>query len=340
MEDTCFVVVNWNGASLLPACLDALARQTRPARVVVVDNGSTDGSAAAVAARPGVAWVPLGRNTGFAGGANVGIRRALLEGARFVALVNTDVALAPDWLARVRAAADRHPAAGALCGTLVFADRPGQVNSTGLVLDPLFRARDRDFGAPLAALDRADGPVAGASFGAVLLRASALRRVGLLDPAFFAYCEDADWSLRAARAGVPLRFVREARAVHGYARTAGAGSPLQRYLLARNHLRIVARHAPVAVALLVVPLVAAARLLLAAPRELLRGRPAHAVAQIRAAVDGVALAWDALGERLRGDAPAAARIGRSRLLGTAVVGERAPPYPAATPGAGAPWSAR
>jgi GT2 family glycosyltransferase len=323
MEDTCFVVVNWNGASLLPACLDALARQTHPARVVVVDNGSTDASAAVVLARAGVEWLPLGRNTGFAGGANAGIRRALLGGGRFVALVNTDAVLAPDWLARLHAAADGHPEAGALCGTLVFADRPHEVNSTGLVMDGLLRARDRDFGVPLATLTRGDGPMPAASFGAVLLRASALRRVGLLDPAFFAYCEDADWSLRAAAAGVGAWWVKDAVGAHGYARTAGAGSPLQRYLLARNHLRVAARHLPLALALLVVPALAALRLLAAAPRELLRGRPAHALAQLRAARDGLRLAAGALRPRLGLRAPAL-------------------PYPAAMPGAaaGAPWSAR
>jgi GT2 family glycosyltransferase len=321
MEDTFFVVVNWNGAGLLPACLDALHGQTVRAAIVVVDNGSVDSSRAVVAARPWAEWLPLGQNTGFAAGANVGIRRALLAGARFVALVNTDVVLAPDWLERLRADADHHRACGLWNGLLLFQDDPERVNSTGLVLDGLLRAKDRDFGLPLAALARADGPIAGVTGGAVLLRASALRATGLLDPAYFAYCEDADLSLRAARDGIGCRFVAGARALHGYARTAGAGSPLQRYLLARNHLRLAARHLPLPLALLLVPALAILRLLLAAPRELLRRRPAHAAAQARAVRDGIWLAGDALGVRL-GLRPAVPR------------------YPATAPAAGAPWSAR
>lgn len=301
MEDTFFVVVNWNGAALLPACLDALRAQTRPARVLVVDNGSRDASAEVVAARRWAEWLPLGANTGFAAGANAGIRRALRAGARFVALVNTDVVLAPDWLERLRADADHHCECGIWNGLLLFADDASRVNSTGLVLDGLLRAKDRDFGLPLADLARTDGPIPGATGGALLLRAAALRTTGLLDPTYFAYCEDADLSIRAARAGIGCRFVGAARALHGYARTAGAGSPLQRYLLARNHLRLAARHLPLPLALLVVPALAALRLVLAVPRELLlRRRPAHARAQLLAACDGLRLALDALAARLRG----------------------------------------
>jgi GT2 family glycosyltransferase len=298
MEDTFIVVVNWNGERLLPECLAALRAQTCSAHVLVVDNGSTDASAEIVATtRSG--WLPLGRNTGFAAAANAGIRRALLAGARFVALVNTDVVVAPDWLVRLRADADRHPEAGIWNGLLLFADEPRCVNSTGLVFDRLLRARDRDFGRPLADLCRPSGPVPGATLGAALLRASALLRTGLLDPGYFAYCEDADLSLRAARAGIGCRYVARARAWHGYARTTGAGSPLQRYLLARNHLKLAAAHLPLPLAAAALLLLPALRAAVAAPRELVRGRPAHARAQLLAARDGTALGAAALIARLR-----------------------------------------
>ncbi len=244
--DTWVVVVNWNGALLLGACLDALARQSHPVHVVVVDNGSTDESEKVVTGRAGVEWCPTGENLGFAEGSNVGIRRALEAGARFVALVNTDVVVAPNWIERLVADADAHPEAGIFGGLLLFADEPGRVNSTGLVMDALGRVRDRDFGVEVARLAREDGPTLGVTGGAVLLRADALRRVGLLDPAYFAYYEDADLCARARRAGIGCRYVAAARATHGFGRSIGAGSPRQRYLLARNHLRL-RRDAPAAV---------------------------------------------------------------------------------------------
>jgi GT2 family glycosyltransferase len=294
------VVVNWNGADLLASCLDALLAQTRPVRVVVVDNGSTDGSAAIVAARPAVEWIPLGENTGFAAACNVGMRRALRAGARHVALVNNDAVLDRDWLALTVAAADAHPEAGLFCGLMVFADEPEVVNSSGLVFDAVLRARDRDFRAPLSRAPRADGPVPGVTGGAALLRSETLRRVGLFDPELFIYCEDADLSLRAARAGVAAFYVAAARAVHGFGRTVAHASPRRRHLLARNHLRVAARHLPLPVALALVPALAFARVAVNVPLELVRGRRDHASAQLRAVVEGLSGAARDVRNRLAG----------------------------------------
>ncbi len=305
--DTWILVVNWNGEKLLPACLAALERLTRPAHVLVVDNGSTDGSAGAVAAFPGVEWLPLGENTGFSPANDAGFRRALAAGARYVATVNPDVRVEPGWLSLLVAAAEAHPEAGILGGLLLFGDEPERVNSTGLVLDRLWRAFDRDFGVPLAGLGTPDGPVAGVSGGAALHRAEALRRIGLYDPAYFAYYEDVDLSLRAARHGILSWYVSGARALHGYGRSFGPGSPRQRYLLARNHLRCLAAHAPLPLVLAALPALILLRAFVRAPLELLRGRPAHAWAHFRGAWAGAAAGLSALGERLRGvEVPAGA----------------------------------
>lgn len=295
------IVVNWNGATLLWTCLEALRSQTRSAQVVVVDNGSTDTSETVVAAFSGMRWLPLGANRGFAEGCNAGIRVALAGGARYVALVNTDVVLAPDWAERIVAAGEAHPEAGLFNGVLLFGDDPSRVNSTGIELDRLGRAFDRDFGTPAESLARNDGPIEAISGGAALLRAESLRRIGLFDPGYFAYYEDVDLSLRAARAGIGCRYVSGARAFHGYGRTFGPDAPRKRYLLARNHLRCAARNLPLARA---VPLVVALPLLrvaVRAPLELLRGRPAHAAAHARGAVAGFTAAVGALARRARRD---------------------------------------
>jgi GT2 family glycosyltransferase len=299
--DSWVVVVNWNGAALLPACLAALSRLRRTAHVAVVDNGSADASAEAVAAFPSVGWIPLGRNAGFAAANNVGLRRALAAGARYVAIVNPDVEVEPDWLDELVAAAEAHPEAGLFGGLLVFADDPSRVNSTGIVLDALGRAFDRDFGAPLASLARPGGRVTGVTGGAALLRAEALRRIGLFDPAYFAYYEDVDLSLRAAACGVATWYVPSARARHGYGRSFGPGSPAQRYLLARNHLRALATHQPLSRALALAPALALLRAGVKAPLELARGRPAHASAHLRAAGAGALAAAEAIARRVKGD---------------------------------------
>ncbi|HVI76170.1 MAG TPA: glycosyltransferase family 2 protein [Anaeromyxobacteraceae bacterium] len=298
--DVWIAVVNWNGEALLPRCLAALGRLSRPAHVVVVDNGSTDHSGEVVASFPSVEWVPLGRNTGFAAANNVALRRALEAGARWIAVVNPDVEVAPDWLDLLVAAGEAHPDVGLLGGTLLFADDPSRVNSTGLVLDRFGRAFDRDFGVPVAELCRPDGPVAGVTGGAALLRADALRKVGLFDPGYFAYYEDVDLSFRAAEAGVRAWYVGAARAAHGFGKSFGADSPRRRELLARNHLRFAATHLPVARAVPIAHGFTVLRTLVRAPLELARGRPAHAVAHWRGAAEGAVEAVGALGRRVRG----------------------------------------
>src|SRR2546428_6862552 len=103
------------------------------------------------------------------------MRRALDAGAEFVGLINNEVAVTRDWLGRLLEAAAAHPEAGLFTGTLLFRGEE-VVNSTGLVIDALGRARDRDFRVPVAELTRTDRPVAGVSGGGAPLPAPTLRR--------------------------------------------------------------------------------------------------------------------------------------------------------------------
>jgi len=258
------VVLTWNGAHLLPECLRALRRQDArvPLHIVVVDNASTDGTAALLACDfPDVEHLRLPENMGYSRGNNEAMRRALDAGADFVALINNDVELAPDWLRILLDGARAHPEVGLLTGTLLFRGEE-VVNSTGLILDGFGRARDRDFRVPLAELSRTDGEVEGVSGGAALLRASMLREIGLFDPAYFAYYEDVDLSLRAASAGYRSFYVRAASARHRFGATFGAY-----------------------------------RAAVKAPLELLRLRPALAWAEVRAAAAGGFAALRALSDR-------------------------------------------
>jgi len=275
------VVLTWNGAHLLPECLRALRRQDArvPLHIVVVDNASTDGTAALLACDfPDVEHLRLPENMGYSRGNNEAMRRALDAGADFVALINNDVELAPDWLRILLDAARAHPEAG-------------------LILDGFGRARDRDFRVPLAELSRTDGEVEGVSGGAALLRASMLREIGLFDPAYFAYYEDVDLSLRAASGGYRSFYVRAATARHRFGATFGADSPAQRYLLGVGHLRTLARHEPLVKAAPLVALTMVYRAAVKAPVELLRLRPALAWAELRAAAAGGLAALRALSDR-------------------------------------------
>lgn len=236
------VIPNWNGLSWLPRCLRALAAQERaPDEVIVVDNGSHDGSLDYLRdEHPGVRAVALDHNTGFAHAANAGLRAAAGE---LVALVNADVELAPDWLARTGAALEAHPEAASVACKMLSLHDPGVVDDAGDVLrrDGVCEQRGR-FGPDDGRFDAA-GEVFGACAGAALYRRDAVLAAGGFDERYFAYLEDVDLALRLRLAGWTCRY-EPAVALHAAQSSSAAlpgGAP---FLATRNTLVLVAKFWP------------------------------------------------------------------------------------------------
>ena len=212
------IVLSWNGRDDTLECLEALGKVIDPpVQVVCVDNGSTDGTVEAVRARhPDVHLIENGRNLGFSGGCNVGIRWALEQGADWVVLVNNDATVAPDAVQGFAAAAERHPRAGILTGKVFFADRPDRIWFAGqrflawLGYSGRHRGQGRRDG-PRYSRDRATDRATGALMAT---SRKLIEEVGMLDEDLFAYVEDVDWSLRARAAGFEVVFIPSARAWH------------------------------------------------------------------------------------------------------------------------------
>jgi len=232
------VIPNHDGRRWIEGCLDSVAAQTlAPADVVVVDNGSTDGSPAVARAREGVRVLEMGENLGFAAAANAGIAAARADA---VALVNTDVVLAPDWLERMLAALGE--GVGSVACKMVDLADPGVLYDAGDVLrrDGACEQRGR-FARDDGRFD-APGEVFAACAGAALYRREAVEAVGGFDERLFLYLEDVDLGLRLALAG--WRCAYEPRAVARHAGEGSAGPASPAWWAARNTVLLAARAFP------------------------------------------------------------------------------------------------
>jgi hypothetical protein len=240
------VVLNWNGRADTLACLDSLRAVSREdVQILVVDNGSTDGSVPAIrVAHPGLELVETGRNLGYAGGNNVGIERAVAAGADFVLVLNNDTTCAPDLVDRLLEAAARHPRAGLLCPRMLYMDEPHRVWFDGARWNPAgltfaFPGKDRDereLGAANHETDYACG-------AALFVRAEVVRQVGAFDERYFLVWEESDWCYRARQAGWSSMVVPSARIWHKVGASFGSeASPLRAYFSSRNKMVWLARH--------------------------------------------------------------------------------------------------
>jgi GT2 family glycosyltransferase len=228
------VVVNYNLGPHLARCLEAVRAQVLPAlRVIVVDNGSVDGSLTALAARPGdLELVALGRNTGFATAANRGIERA--EDCEWVALLNPDAFPEPGWLqALVRATGER-PGYALLASRQLMANDPSRFDGAGDVYAVSGLAWRRLFGQPARGAALAAEEVFGPCAAAALYRRDALVEVGGFDESFFCYFEDVDLAFRMRLRGHRCLYVPEAVVHHVGSAVRGRHSAFALYHGHRN----------------------------------------------------------------------------------------------------------
>ncbi|MBI4552049.1 MAG: glycosyltransferase family 2 protein [Candidatus Latescibacteria bacterium] len=248
MPSVIAVVVNYNRRDDTLECLDSLQRVPSPALdVLVVDNGSSDGSVEAIRARfPGVTVIEAGTNLGYPGGNNLGIERALERGAEYLFILNNDIVVDPDIVQALVDVAEHDMAVGMVCPKVYYYDRRDVIWSAGSRIDmrtgtPLLRG--------CGEVDRgqydAECPVEVIDGCAILVTRRLCEQVGLIDPTYFAYYEDTDWAIRATRAGFRIIYTPRARAWHKVSATNRSGtarSPFQVYYHIRNHLLFLSRY--------------------------------------------------------------------------------------------------
>ncbi len=249
---TAVVIVNWNGRRFLDVCLEAVFAQTAPPElVVVVDNGSSDGSVEHLRQRwPSVRVVPLSSNAGVAAGNNAGIRAALEAGARFLLLLNNDAIMRADVLGELHGAlAEGGDATWAAAPKILYRGQPDRIWSAGGSFE-WWRGLSRDRGTGEPDRGQYDRPqdIDYANTCCLLVRADAFASVGLMDEAYFMYYDDSDFSARLRRAGGRIRYVPAAGVLHDV--QASTGGALDRpslfalYYTTRNRPRFIRRNAP------------------------------------------------------------------------------------------------
>jgi GT2 family glycosyltransferase len=243
------IVLTYDGRALLEVVLPSLAAQSEPAReVIVVDNGSTDGTSEWLRSQwPQVKVLALPTNVGVAAALNQGVAQA---GGEYVALLNNDLELAGDWLAEMVAGLQRHPdAASVACKLRSYRDRE-RLDGAGDVLTRRLVAFRRGGGELDEGQYDREEEILTPTAGAALYRASALAEVGPFDESFWAYFEDVDWGLRAQLAGWRSWYIPGALAFHmGGATTGGDRNPFYLVLHHRNRIGLMVKDLPLALLL-------------------------------------------------------------------------------------------
>jgi GT2 family glycosyltransferase len=242
------VVLNWNGRDMTADCLRSLlAMQGVDFRILVIDNGSSDGSEEFFQESfSEVDVIANEYNVGFAAGCNIGMRWALEENAEYVLLVNNDTLLAPGLLHELLREAEANPQAAILSPKIYYfapSDAIWWVGGTytcwtGLAKHTDLRKKDTGQHDRVRNLDWATGC-------AMLLRCEALRSVGLFDEQIFGNGEDLDLSLRMRHAGYTVRYVPTAQLWHreGIDYRRNVGEHVRSFTLIRNLLWVMHKHA-------------------------------------------------------------------------------------------------
>jgi hypothetical protein len=235
------IVLAWNRRQDTLDCLESLSRLTYPNyRVIVVDNCSSDNTVELIAIQyPTVELIINNHNLGFSGGFNVGLRYALRRGTDFMLILNNDTISAPNLLDELIRHAEPQ-SVGMVAPKIYYYDEPTRIWSVGgdcnpITLEMTHRGNGQSDRGQWEHVIKRDFLVG----CALLMKRSMLEEIGLFDTGFYpAYYEDADFCLRARRAGFQLLLAPQAKLWHKVAMASGGiGSPQERYLMARQSVR-------------------------------------------------------------------------------------------------------
>ena len=239
------VVLNWNGADDTIACLESIAAaQPQPAKVVVVDNGSSDDSLSRIRAwsksrelNGWIIFIEAGNNRGFAGGNNLGIRYLHDQtSVSHVLLLNNDATVAPDFFSEISHALDQHPSTGLVTGTIFEDPARDKVWYAGAKEIPSRALVQHKLDLPASQEPVETDFVTGC---AMVMSRDLIDRIGYLAECYFPlYWEDGEYSFRSRKAGFPVMYAPAAKVYHKVGATVGAANVSPVVARCQNRLRV------------------------------------------------------------------------------------------------------
>lgn len=236
------IIVNHNGEQYLERCLAALTRQSVPIwRCIVVDNASTR-PAFSDGPPPGIEFICLEQNLGFAAANNLAVRHA--EGAEWIALLNPDAFPDSQWLEKLLDAAQRFPAYASFASRMLSADNPEILDGAGDNYHASGRVRRRGHGLPATGRFLDYEEVFSPCAAAALYRTAAFQEVGGFDEDLFCYLEDVDLGFRLRLLGYRCLYVPEAVVHHIGSAITGRRSDFSVYHGHRNLVWVFVKNMP------------------------------------------------------------------------------------------------
>lgn len=270
------VIPNWNGAEALTGCIDSVLAQSVPVHLVVVDNGSVDGSVDIIEKDyPQVVLIKHDRNYGYAGGVNPGFKRAIEMDAAYVAPFNNDAIADRQWMEHLVNYLDAHPDTGIAACKVTSSDGT-HLDSTGDYYTNWGLPYPRGRGEPDSGQYDGQTDIFGASGAASLYRVSMLKEIGLLDEDFFAYYEDVDLSFRAQLAGWKVAYVPQSVVYHELSVTSSRIKGFFTYQTVKNYPWLLWKNLPGPLVLRVLPRLTLAQTLFIG-RAIMRGHGWYAL---------------------------------------------------------------
>lgn len=268
MNNVVVTIANWNGMDFLEPCLQSLFAQTlKPYKVIIIDNGSTDGSNEWIQKHyPNITLIELDHNTGFAFPHTLAISEALKdEAASYILTLNNDTELTPTFIEEMVACAQKHPDAGGIQGKILHASNRDLIECVGVLIHPDMSGFNKGQKQKDSQEWNEELEIMGPSASAALYTRKSLEVTALPRPAetvttkngdtlslerdyfdrrYFAYYEDVDLLWRMRLAGFSSWYTPKAIAYHHHSGTGITASPFKAFHIHRNHFYNIIKDAP------------------------------------------------------------------------------------------------